>query len=174
MPALAPPWPVFLSMRRRRRAASTVNLQSDMMAAVVRRLRLIPAIVAALNEDRSSVTGTKIWADDLAFKPDLPYLTYSETRGSKVYVFGGNYTEKGTFDLNVYASEKAGCRTLAQRIIDALNDQANQLVFHGGAYLYIREDLNSAQTVQQISIGTAIAYHRVVTIHYIITGTIGV
>ncbi len=163
------PWPLFLAIRRRRRGISVIPVAADLMAAMVIRLRSVPAVVSALQEDTSDEASTKIWAD-FAVKSDPPYLTYSEPSENlspeSIHPNGLiHYYGKGTLTLTVTETSKIRCRSTAKTICSAIGDAP--LIFGDGKLLELRHTNPTAPITPGMIVGGTQTFTRVLTYEYV-------
>lgn len=169
VPVSGSPWPLFLAIRRRRRGLAVIPVPPDLMAAMTRRLRSVPAVVAGLSEDTSEMDTTKVWAD-FAVKADPPWLTYSEPSEAlspeSVHPNGLiHYYGKGSLTLTLTETSKIRCRSTAKLICSALADAP--LIFRDGKLLEIRHTNPTAPVTPGMMVGSTQTFTRVLTFEYV-------
>lgn len=110
----------------------------DLPAAIIARLRVTPAVVAAFGEDTTTHATTKFWADVTPTKVDLPWATYEETGSEFMYMTGDPppAIETGQLRFIVVAEGKKEARDLSRLLAETLNDAP--LVFDDGLLMNLR------------------------------------
>lgn len=145
----------------------------DLMAAVVAKLRGTAEVTLALGEVLSDPKTIKIHADDMAFRCDLPWLTYGEPESEDSYMSPGAdgskvRIEEGTFVITVSAAGKRQARAIGDLVYAALNDA--DLTFDDGRLMYLRARKPSfaPASTDGASVSNVAAYRRVIAFDFMI------
>jgi hypothetical protein len=149
----------------------------SLVASVVARLRSYAggAVAAALGD---SAATPKVWKDQALVSPALPWVRVEKPRGVREYTGLGNFIERGTLQLSVFAATSTQAQSLSDLVAKgepgaapgALDDPP--LLFKGGRLMKFRLSRPSFEAASTPAAGSPVAYHRVLIFDYWFSGNI--
>jgi hypothetical protein len=162
---------------RRRRAGFNPNpLPASLIAAVLAQLRAWDggAVPQALGETGAVA---KVWVGEVMVSPGLPWVRLEKPIGTREYMAGGSFIERGQFQVSVFAAGSLQAQTIADLIAKTAPGDAPgaldnpPLVWRTGKLMKFVTRTTSFPVPDSPAVGSAVAFQRVLLFDYWYSGS---